>query len=200
MPAMNFSNTNKRYYSVDKVTGKIRAKIKTDEGVVEMFYDYMSGRLVKVERREEMFENRPTVKIQFHLANDNDDYVDVLQGGQGTAWVNDILNRLANVPDLSAWVRITPYLADDKNDKSKKYLHGSLRVCADEDDKGEIVKGRYFDEIPAPKTVVFQGKNLSDDSDRRVFFDGVITEINKRIPAKKQPKRVAEFVEEEADF
>ena len=199
MPAMNFSSTNKRYYSIDKVTGKIRAKIKTADGVVEKNYDALDGRLVKIERRDEMFEGRPTVKIQFHLANDTDDFIDVLQSGQGTAFVNDILNRLANVPDLTAWVRLTPYLSEDKNNKDKKYLHGSLRVCRGESDKGEIIKGKYtFEEIPAPKQVVFRGETHSDDSERRTFFDGVIADINARLTGQKpQPKAVAEFVEED---
>ena len=156
MPVGNKPKSN--YYSISK-TGKIRHKGKDGN---EYFYDFIEGRLVKIDLVEDVYEGEVINKYHFYLEGDEE--TDVLQAGESSSAARGIIMSLACIEGPIGVVRIAPYL---KEHEGKTYTNVWF------EHQGHTVdwKKEYVSRVPDVEELPTKGgKVYRDDTLRREYY------------------------------
>ncbi len=169
MPVGNKPPTN--YYSIGKDTGKIRYKKGNDE----YLYDFIEGRLVRLELIEDEFEGEPSNKYHLHLANEDGTATDILQVGESSSAARGILMSLICIDGPIQHIRIAPY---QKDHEGRVYTNVWFEHNGNTVDWKESITSKIPD---VERIATKSGKEFTDDADRRQFYRRIAIELKKRL-------------------
>lgn len=186
---MGLGNYNNKHVIFAKVT-KIEENSKTDARIQVgkkgeyAYYNFAEGKLIDIKVFEGEFEGQTTYRIKFILdAGDCEIHVEY---GRYTAFTRDILNCLASLDEIQ-YVRITPFISEDKN-TGKKYLRGSVRVGPEyQKDSNKLPKKYDYNQMPKVIMQKVGKKDVIDDTELIEWTDNLIVKIKTNINTTVSP-------------
>ena len=159
--------TKKSYLHVSK-EGKI---VHKDENGVNVEYDFVEGELVRIAKRERMWENNKILSVDMDLRDGKDIYC--LNVNMSSGMTRGLLNSLCNIPDFAGKViHFGAYV------NRNGFLNASVSI------DGQPVKWKYpIEEVPKVEKFTRGSKEYTDDEKCIVWSEERIKEIQGRLSA-----------------
>lgn len=160
----------KTYLHVSK-EGKI---VHKDENGQNHEYDFVEGELVRIAKRERMYENNKILSIDLDLKDGNDYYC--LNVNLASGMTRGLLNSLCNIENFAGKkIHFGAYL--NKNG----FLNASVSV------NGQNIKWKYpIEQVPKVEKFTRGSKEYSDDSKCIEWTELRIEEIKSRLASVQE--------------
>lgn len=149
--------------------------LKTKDGG-ESFYNYISGKLVKIKERAQEINGNTIVFYDFHIENGDVKYK--LSTIKSSSNSRSIINCLMSVDNLAiAEIKIAPY--ENKNG------YTNIAVYANGQKVDWLVPA---EKLPRVEEVVLKsGKSVRDSGELDAFFEKFVSELNARLDKELDP-------------